>query len=581
MERRSSAGIVRRLKGRAAGFLVALAAGAAIALPCAATPNPNEPATGATARFGAYLAGRRAQQGRDYGAAATFFERALRADPTSPELISRTFLMAVANGQFDRARALAEKQLQLDPSDAVADLVVIVDRMEAGDMPGVLARAEAFPQGGVHRFARPLLLAWARMANGDLAGAVTALQEFDKFDGFSPLKLFQLALLYDFNGQADKAEANYKSALAAAGKVNWRLADAMANFYERHGQPDEARKLYRRFAEENSGSELAEIALAQKPAGPPPPLLTSAKDGLAEALFDLASVVNQPETIDLSLLYDRFALELRPKSPLALLLLSDILSAEKQPQGSLDMLQQIPADSMYSWSARLRAAVDLNTLGRTDEAITQLKQMAAAHPNWASASIQLGDLYREKKQFAAAAAAYDEAVGRLEKGGIQPRWSLFYSRGIAFERSGQWQRAEADLLHALKLQPDQPLVLNYLGYSWVDRGENLERGLKMIEKAVSLRPDDGYIVDSLGWAHYRLGDYKEAVKYLEKATELVPEDPTINDHLGDAYWQTGRPREARFQWRQALQFGPAKDDVKPIEAKLDKGLVTATPRRGG
>ena len=153
------------------------------------------------------------------------------------------------------------------------------------------------------------------------------------------------------------------------------------------------------------------------------------------------------------------------------------------------------------------------------------------------------------------------------------RWSLFYSRGIALERSGQWQRAEADLLHALELKPDQPLVLNYLGYSWIDRGENLERGLKMIEKAVELRPEDGYIVDSLGWAHYRLGDYPSAVQYLEKAIELVPEDPTINDHLGDAYWQSGRPVEARYQWRRALQFGPQDDEIKPIEAKLDGGSV--------
>jgi len=165
---------------------------------------------------------------------------------------------------------------------------------------------------------------------------------------------------------------------------------------------------------------------------------------------------------------------------------------------------------------------------------------------------------------------------------LAKRWALFYDRGVALERSGQWDRAEADLLHALEMRPDQPLVLNYLGYSWIDRGENLERGLKMIEKAVELRPEDGYIVDSLGWAHYRMRDYAGAVEYLEKATELVPEDPTINDHLGDAYWQTGRLVEARYQWRRALQFGPQEDEVKPIEAKLERGLdLPATPPRGG
>jgi len=178
--------------------------------------------------------------------------------------------------------------------------------------------------------------------------------------------------------------------------------------------------------------------------------------------------------------------------------------------------------------------------------------------------------------------AYDEAIGRAAAAGLPERWALFYDRGVARERSGQWERAEADLLHALEMKPDQPLVLNYLGYSWIDRGENLERGLKMIEKAVELRPEDGYIVDSLGWAHYRMGDYAAAADYLEKATELVPEDPTINDHLGDAYWQTGRLVEARYQWRRALQFGPQESEVKPIEAKLENGLnlPAATPRGG-
>ena len=206
--------------------------------------------------------------------------------------------------------------------------------------------------------------------------------------------------------------------------------------------------------------------------------------------------------------------------------------------------------------------------------------MAAKEPNWASAEIQLGDLLRGQKRFSEAADAYNEAIKRLKAAGLPARWTLYYSRGIAYERSGQWNLAEADLEHALELKPDQPLVLNYLGYSWIDRGEKLDRGLKMIEKAVALRPEDGYIVDSLGWAHYRLGDYPSAVEYLEKAVELVPEDPTINDHLGDAYWKSGRVTEARYQWRQALQFEPDKEDVKPIEAKLDRGLP-ATTRAGG
>jgi tetratricopeptide (TPR) repeat protein len=562
--------------GRLAGFLLAIFASAA----SVAAPSKDEPATAADAPFGAYLAGRHAQEERDYGAAALWFEEALRADPQSPELISRTFSMEADDGRFAEARPLAEKALTLDGSDAVADLVLMIDRVKAGDRAGALARAEALPDDGLHRYVGPLARAWTRMAVGNLAGADAALQELDKFDGFAPLKYFQLGLLYDFSGNPAKAEEYYKKTLDATGQLNWRLTDAMANFYRRHGRPDEADAIYKRFIKENSGSELAESVLTMKRVGTPPPLIGSAEDGLAEALFDLASVVNRPETVDLALIYDRCALDLRPHLTVAELLLADILSAEDEPKESLAILAGIPASSRYSWSAQLRLAANLETLDRIDEAVAELQAMAAKEPGRASAEIQLGDLLRGQKRFSEAAAAYSEAIRRLKAAGMPPHWSLYYSRGIAYERSGQWNLAEADLEHALELKPDQPLVLNYLGYSWIDRGEKLNSGLKMIEKAVALRPEDGYIVDSLGWAHYRLGDYASAVEYLEKAVELVPEDPTINDHLGDAYWKSGRLIEARYQWRQALQFKPDKEDIKPIEAKLDGGLP-ATRAGGG
>jgi len=530
--------------------------------------------------YGAYLAGRHAQERRDYTAAAAWFEDALKSDPESPELITRTFLMEASEGRFDRARALAEKALRLDPTDAVAQLILLIDRVETGDKAGALARAETLPADGLHRFLGPVARAWTRMGVGDLAGADAALRQLDRFNGLAPLEFYQLGLLYDFAGYPDTAEDNFKKTLDAAGQLNWRLTDAIANFYERHGRTDKAVGLYQRFIRENTGSELGESVLARKPTEPPAALIQTAEDGLAEALFDLASVVNQPETIDLALLYVRSALELRPHMPLAQLLLADVLSTQNKPEASLAVLAEIPPGSPYSWSARLRVAANLEMLNRTDEAITQLKGMSAEAPSRAGAAMQLGDLLRAKKRFAEAVEAYDEGMRRLSAAGIPERWSLFYSRGIALERSGQWKPSEADLLHALELKPDQPLVLNYLGYSWIDRGENLDRGLKMIEKAVELRPEDGYIVDSLGWAHYRLGDYSSAVQYLEKAIELVPEDPTINDHLGDAYWQSGRATEARFQWRRALQFGPEADEIKPIEAKLDRGLIPA-PRSGG
>src|SRR6516165_852833 len=346
---------------------------------------PSEASQNFETPSGAYLAGRHAQETRDYAAAASWYEDALKTDPESPELISRTFLMEASEGRFDRARALAEKELTLDSTDAVAELVLLIDGIKAGDTAGALARAEALPGDGVHRLLGPLARAWTRMATGDLPGADAALRQLDKFNGFAPLEYYQLGLLYDFAGQPDTAEENFKKTLEVTGQLNWRLTDAIANFYQRHGRTDMADTLYHRFIKDNSGSELAESVLAHTPAESPPPLINTAEEGLAEALFDLASVVNQPVTIDLALLYVRCALQLRPDLPLAQLLLSDVLSAQNKPEVSLAILSKFPSSSPYSWSARLRIAANLEMLDRTDEAVTQLKEMSAEAPTRAGA----------------------------------------------------------------------------------------------------------------------------------------------------------------------------------------------------
>ncbi|HEY1980004.1 MAG TPA: tetratricopeptide repeat protein, partial [Xanthobacteraceae bacterium] len=175
------------------------------------------------------------------------------------------------------------------------------------------------------------------------------------------------------------------------------------------------------------------------------------------------------------------------------------------------------------------------------------------------------------KQFADCATSYGKAIDTLAKP-EKSNWVMFYFRGICNERSHQWPAAEADMKKALELYPEQPLVLNYLGYSWVDQGQHMTEGMDMIRRAVDQRPDDGYIVDSLGWAYYRIGNYDEAVKNLERAVELKPEDPTINDHLGDAYWHVGRTLEAHFQWSHAKDLKPDPEDLPKIEAKLKNGL---------
>jgi tetratricopeptide (TPR) repeat protein len=224
------------------------------------------------------------------------------------------------------------------------------------------------------------------------------------------------------------------------------------------------------------------------------------------------------------------------------------------------------------WTARLRAAERLQKLDDTDGAVKLLDDMKEERPERADALIELGDLYRAAKRYADAADAYGAALARIPK--LEDRhWSIYYARAVAYDKLDRWPEAEADLKKALELSPDQGYVLNYLAYSWVDRGMNLDKAKAMIQRAVELRPTDGYIVDSLGWVLYRLGDYGGAVQNLERAVELKPADPTINDHLGDAFWQAGRLLEARFQWQRALKSAEDDKQAQEIQAKLDKGLV--------
>ena len=255
-----------------------------------------------------------------------------------------------------------------------------------------------------------------------------------------------------------------------------------------------------------------------------------------------------------------------------MLALADLYEAMKKPELAIKVYERVPANSPLKRNAEIQLATNLDTLERTDEAKKHLDKLIATKPDDLEAILALGNIMRERKQYAGCADAYGKAVA-LQPNPTRANWTTYYFRGICFERDKQWAKAEADMKKALELYPEQPHVLNYLGYSWIDQGVHLDDGMSMIKRSVEQRPDDGYIVDSLGWAYYRLGNYDEAVKNLERAVELKPVDPTINDHLGDVYWKVDRVLEAKFQWSHARDLKPDTDELKTIEDKLKNGLA--------
>lgn len=520
---------------------------------------------------GSYLAGRYAQQVWDWKGAASFIGRALAFTPDDPALLRRAWPLRLGAGEADRAVELARRLMEVERSSHLAPTLVVADHIREDRFDEAAAiLAEGLPGDGFGQYVGALLGAWTEMGRGRPDAARAALAPLADAPGFAPLHDLQLALIAELSG--DDATAGEIFARIAEGPPSLRTVQLVGGFLERTGKADEARRLYERFRDEAADPLLAEPLLAGLDDwGAAAPVVRNARDGLAEALFDLAGALHQERAGELAMLYVRTALHLREDFPLARLMVAEILADAGRYEEAIAEYGQVRGIPGLDWSARLREAMLLDAVERTDEAVALLDAMAQERPDRIEALLTLGDLHRTAERYADAVAAYDGAAARLR--GEEPgHWIVYYSRGVSLERAGEWERAEADLLKAMELNPDEPMLLNYLGYSWVDRGENLDRALRMIERAVELRPRDGFIVDSLGWAQYRLNDFEGAVVHLERAVELQPLDPTINDHLGDAYWQVGRRHEARFQWQRALLLAEEEPLKAQIREKLDSGL---------
>ncbi|MDH5749748.1 MAG: tetratricopeptide repeat protein, partial [Rhodospirillales bacterium] len=391
--------------------------------------------------------------------------------------------------------------------------------------------------------------------------------------GFKVLMALHSALINELAGRPDAAEKFYGELEKVDGGLSLRLAGLLGGFYERRGNREKAREIYERYLKENPSSVLLMPVLANLKKGgkPPPKSVKSVQEGIAEGMFDLASSLRQQNGSETALIFGQMALYLKPDFPENQALVANMLEQSNRYQRANDVYRSINRTSPISWSARLRLAGNLDRMGREEEAIAYLKAMADEDKKSPDPLIDLGDVLRGKERYEEAVKIYDQAFARISS--LQSRhWSLLYARGIALERSKKWNRAEKDFLKALEFEPEQPYVLNYLGYSWVEKGLNLDRAQAMIRKAVELRPNDGYIVDSLGWILYQREDFEGAVKQLERAVELRAEDPIINDHLGDAFWKVGRKQEARFQWRRALSYEPDKELIAGIKKKIADGL---------
>jgi tetratricopeptide (TPR) repeat protein len=526
---------------------------------------------------GSYLAARHASVERDAASAAAFYRSALRTDPKNNELLDRAFISSVADGDVDEAVKLADRILAVDKSNRVARLVVGVQDLKLKKYAAAQLNIKQSIRGPITDLVATLLSAWASYGAGDAKAGVADIDKLTGPEWYPIFKDLHAGMILELANKEKDAGTRFERAYKLDDSM-LRVAEAYAHWLTRNKDDKAAEVIYQDFNKKLARHPLVEEGMRDTKAGKKlPPLVDSAQAGAAEALYGIGATLTRRGGEDLALVYLQLALYLQPSHPLALLSLADLYESVKKPQMAIKVYERVPASSPLKRNAQIQLATDLDAADRSDEAIKILKSVIAEDSKDLEAIMALGNIERGRKKFADCAQTYSQGVDSLPNNDDKANSVYYYYRGICEERSHQWPKAEADMKKALELQPDQPNVLNYLGYSWIDQGVNLDDGMKMIKRAVEQRPDDGYIVDSLGWAFFRIGNFDEAVKNLERAVDLKPEDPTINDHLGDAYWRVGRKLEAKFQWAHARDLKPEPDDLPKIEEKIANGLPDEAP----
>ncbi len=524
---------------------------------------------------GNYLPAIVATADRDSGGAAFYYREALRSDPRNIDLLEHAFAAALADGQAREAYTLADRLVLRDPANSLGRLAQATRAFSDGQYVAARTQLSVGDAGKARDVTTTLLTAWSYAGAGDLKRALDTVDKLSD-PAVSVFRDYHAALIADALGNGPEALRRYRLAYAKD-KNTLRLVDAYARSLAHQGDIDGARKVYADFSSRNPEHPLVKAILAELADGKKPALVVrNAKEGAAEALYGLGGAGTRQGDELASMIYLRLALALRPDHDFAAVNVANLLTDLKQGQAAIQAYLAVPKSSPLSESATIQAAIEYDALGNTDAGLALLKQVVIDHPDDPEAWSALGSLQRSAKTFPEAASSYDKAISLI---GVPDRahWTLFYFRGICFERSKNWPKAEADFKKALELYPEEPLVLNYLGYSWIDQGMNLDEAFKMLRRAVDLKPTDGYIVDSLGWAHFKLGHYDEATEELEKAIELKPADPVVNEHLGDAYWRVNRRTEAHFQWNHARDMGPEPDELPAILDRIAHGLPELAP----
>lgn len=538
--------------------------------PARSRAAPRAEAIAGTTLLGSYLAGHIARAERDNESAALYYRRALAKDPGNEEILDDAFKLELAAGEFDAARSLAERLIKRQNDNVIAHIFLGLDEykkrdFEAADEHFKTAQKTTSQDEPTLKLAR----AWVLIAQNRADKALANMKPSGKSAWVTLFEAVQRAFMADVAKKKTAAEDAYKI-IYDKKAPNTRIAEAYARHLAVFGDSKQAEAVL-----EEAGANttpLGKLLIAELKSGKTPKLMvTNAEEGLAESFLGIGQKLSAENGLDEAQIYFRLALFLNPASDIAKLELAELYGNLEQYAKAIAAIEKIREGSPFWLIAQVRKSLYLNALQKSDEAVALLASLLEKNPSEQQILQTAATIESARKKYDAALPYYNRAIALLGTPSKRD-WQLYYARAIAYERTKQWARAEPDFKEALVLDPEQGAVLNYLGYSWLDQNMNIPEAFDLIKKAVKLRPNDGYIIDSLGWAYYLQKDYEQAAKHLDKAVELRPEDPTLNDHLGDVYWRLGRKLEAKFQWTQALTLSPEPEDAEKIKKKIEVGL---------
>jgi tetratricopeptide (TPR) repeat protein len=520
---------------------------------------------------GSYLAARSASTAADFDEAAAYFSRALMLDPTNAFLMDNASASFLSLGKIESAIPISKALNAQGVNSPIADLVLAADEIAREDYTALIERLEDGAQVGP--IVTELMAAWAQLGAGKMSSAVGKFDALASQPGIEGIGRFHKALALASVGDFEAAEEIFaKNAEEGFSHTRTTLRAHIEILSQMERNDDALVVLDAVFPDGGGDPEFEEIKTRLE-AGETLPfeVATNARQGIAQAALTLAEVLSVEAAPDQTLLYSRVAEYLDPRLVSATLLSAAMLEELEQFDLAERAYSKVPADHPSYHLAEIGRAETLRLDGRPEAAVEVLQALAKRRPDLAAVEVSLGDLLRSEKEYGGAVEAYDAALALFPR--IEPnQWFIFYARGISHERLNDFEAAEADFRKALDLNPGQPQVLNYLGYSLVEKNIKLDEALEMIEAAVAARPEDGYIIDSLAWVYFKLERYEEAATLMEKAALLEPLDPIVSDHLGDALWMVDRKIEADFQWRRALSFEPEEKDAERIRLKLELGL---------